>query len=214
MREGTENARVDYLEERIEELDYILTSNREFFDHEPKGPEIGRIRDKIDSLDIKILDLEAGIRDKTISAYGPIPDMPFRPRKSSGATHLVMKRSLIEAARNDYTHFAVTTGRQQMKRYGLTEEAGKSFRDKYDRVIPKFLNEFLKKYDQKLVMKDVYRLDEDIDEKVIVQVPSFIMTDKIRKDILRGLPQFNKGGRVSKKQGGKVLNKLKRNCNK
>ena len=115
-----------------------------------------------------------------------------------------MNRALIEAAKGDYNTVSFTTAQQQMDRYNITGDKGKSFIEKYDKDIPKFFTDFLKKYNQELVIKKVYKQGENDERMKLVKVPSFTITEQMRKDILRGRSQFNKGG--------KVLNQLKRNC--
>ena len=136
------------------------------------------------------------------------PQMPFEQKKGSGWAQLGIKRALIEAAEKDYDTLAMTTGQQQVDRYAKAIEDPSGFYKRYDRDYIKILNKFGEKYGQKVEMIEVLRGED------IVEVPSLTITSEMRDDILRGLPQFNKGGRVSKKQGGKVLNQLRRNCNK
>ena len=165
-----------------------------------KLPDYMKIREKLES---ELLDIEIDITQKVA-----IPDMPFQQRKGSGWAQLGIKRALIEAAEKDYDTLAMTTGQQQVDRYAKAIEDPSGFYQRYDRDYIKILNKFGKKYGQKVEMIEVLQGDE------IVEVPSINITQEWKDDIQRGLAQFNKGGRVTKNTGGKVLNKLKRNCNK
>ena len=127
-----------------------------------------------------------------------VPEMPFKQRKGSGWAQLGIKRALIEAAEKDYDTLAMTTGQQQVDRYAEAIEDSSGFYKRYDRDYIKILNKFGAKYDQKVEMIEVLQGDD------IVEVPSINLTEEWKNDIQRGLPQFNKGG--------KVLKKLKRNC--
>ena len=130
------------------------------------------------------------------------PQVPFQQRKGSGWAQLGIKRALMEAAEKDYDTLAMTTGQQQVDRYDHLSNVidFKGFYQRYDKDYIKILNKFGKKYGQKVEMIEVLQGDE------IVEVPSINITQEWKDDIQRGLSQFNKGG--------KVLNKLKRNCNK
>ena len=157
-----------------------------------KLPDYMKIREKLES---ELLDIEIDIKQEV-----SIPDMPFQQRKGSGWAQLGIKRALMEAAEKDYDTLAMTTGQQQVDRYAKAIEDPSGFYKRYDRDYIKILNKFGKKYGQKVEMIEVLQGDE------IVEVPSINITQEWKDDIQRGLSQFNKGG--------KVLNKLKRNCNK
>ena len=159
-----------------------------------KLPDYMKIREKLES---ELLDIEIDIKQEV-----SIPDMPFQQRKGSGWAQLGIKRALMEAAEKDYDTLAMTTAQQQVDRYDHLSNVidFKGFYQRYDRDYIKILNKFGKKYGQKVEMIEVLQGDE------IVEVPSINITQEWKDDIQRGLSQFNKGG--------KVLNKLKRNCNK
>jgi hypothetical protein len=210
------DAREEELSDKIDLLEYELKGNTEMIedyttDYTNPVPaelveKIANLESKLEDTSTKLVDLSASIKENYISEYAPTPDMPFMPRKSTGVTKLTMNRALIEAAKGDYNTVSFTTAQQQMDRYNISGDKGKSFIEKYDKDIPKFFTEFLKKYNQELVIKKVYKQGEDDAKRTLVEVPSFTVTEQMRTDILRGRSQFNKGG--------KVLNKLKRNCNK
>jgi len=94
----------------------------------------------------------------------------------------------------------------------------------YDVVLPGILNKFGKKYNKKVedVNSDYvrtfsqidfneYEVDDTIPEPNVIRL--FSLTPEMKADILRGLPQFYAGGlmkRKAYKEGGKVLNTLRR----
>ena len=198
------NEKEDEIYDKIDLLEYELKGKTERVedyttDYTNQAPDelvakIADLESKLEDTSTKLVDLSASIKENYISEYAPTPDMPFMPRKSTGVTKLTMNRALIEAAKGDYNTVSFTTAQQQMDRYSISGDKGKSFTEKYDKDIPKFFTEFLKKYDQKLVMKKVYKKGEDDEKRTLVEVPSFIVTEQMRKDILRGRSQFNTGG--------------------
>lgn len=157
-----------------------------------------KIQEELGALN-RELDVLMGDPRVTDVDEAPVPEMPFKQRKGSGWAQLGIKRALIEAAEKDYDTLAMTTGQQQVDRYAKVIEDPSGFYKRYDRDYIKILNKFGAKYGQKVKMIEVLQGDE------IVEVPSIKITEEWKNDIQRGLPQFNKGG--------KVLNKLRRNCN-
>lgn len=148
--------------------------------------------------------LLAGVDNEVEALYGvrspfddelsevPVDAVPFKQRKSSGWQQLTMKRSLIEAAKGGYDTLALTTGQQQVARYGDAIEDVSGILRRYDKEYINILNGFAAKYDAKVVMREVIDANDDI-----VEVPSLQITEQMRKDILTGLPQFAEGGQVS-----------------
>ena len=208
---GITQERVDEIYEKYDLLEYELEGYtdiiKEYTDSKAPDELIRKIADlesKLEDTAMKLVDLSASIEKNYISEYAPTPNMPFMPRKSTGVTKLTMNRALMEAVKGDYNTVAFTTAQQQMDRYNMSGDKGKSFIEKYDKDIPKFFTNFLEKYNQKLVMKKVYKQGENDEKRKLVKVPSFIITEQMRKDIQRGLPQFNKGGRVRKDLGGLI----------
>ena len=205
------DAREEELSDKIDLLEYELKGNTEMVedyttDYTNQAPDelvakIADLESKLEDTSTKLVDLSASIKENYISEYAPTPNMPFMPRKSTGVTKLTMNRALIEAAKGDYNTVSFTTAQQQMDRYNISGDKGKSFIEKYDKDIPKFFTGFLKKYNQELVIKKVYKQGENDERMKLVKVPSFTITEQMRKDILRGLPQFNKGGTVTTRVG-------------
>ena len=206
--------------EKLEYLDLDFEGNNQMLedlttDLNVQVPDevLKKIRDlenKFEEATEEIVDLTASLDQNYISKFGPTPNMPFMPRKSTGVTKLTMSRALIEAAKGDYNTVVFTTAQQQMDRYKISGDKGKSFIDKYDKDIPKFFTEFLKKYDQELVMKPVYKQGEG-EKKTLVEVPSFKITEQMREDISRGLTGFNEGGIVKIKKGDTLSAIARRN---
>jgi len=166
-----------------------------------------------------------------------VPDMPFkRKRSGKGWQELGVKRILIEAAKGDYDNLIIPTGQEQLNRYSDVFNSPENPTEKkfkkdptamlrsYDVVLPGILNKFGKKYNKKVedVNSDYvrtfsqidfneYEVDDTIPEPNVIRL--FSLTPEMKADILRGLPQFYAGGlmkRKAYKEGGKVLNTLRR----
>ena len=113
-----------------------------------------RLKDRVDTQGRRTLFIEElqsdwakELRDTDIvsqSLEGQIPDMPF----TRDWHKLALKRVLRMAAEEGYDQIAWTTGRQQMRRYGLTE--GESHLRLYDQMVPQFLSRYGKKWGAKV----------------------------------------------------------------
>ena len=114
----------------------------------------------------------------------------------------------MTAAEEGYDQVALTTGRMQAERNAKDVDAGegKKFLDFYDKTLMKLLKtKFADKYGVDIKMIEYKQGDN------VVSLPTIEMTEAMREDILKGLPMFRKGGKVTTRVG-KVYNTLKRNC--
>ena len=183
-------------QKEIEEKLVKVNSNK--FKTKTDNQKIAQLKSEMSSLEKKRSELLDEAFAQLALNENKVPEMPFKQRKGSGWAQLGIKRALIEAAEKDYDTLAMTTGQQQVDRYAEAIEDSSGFYKRYDRDYIKILNKFGAKYGQKVEMIEVLQGDD------IVEVPSINLTEEWKNDIQRGLPQFNKGG--------KVLKKLKRNC--
>ena len=115
--------------------------------------------------------------------------LPFKDEKKWALVGL--KTAMIEAAEGGYEQIALTTGRMQAER-NAQEEATKQI-DFYDKTLIKLLqNNFADKYNVKIKDTDILQNGQP------VKLPVIKITDKMRRDIKRGLPMFAEGGLVTK----------------
>jgi len=139
------------------------------------------------------------------------PDLPFRNEKKWAL--LGLKKAMINAATEGYDTVALSTYEMQYKK--TRNPRLKSF---YDKTLVKLLDSnFAKKYNVNIKQENVNIIDENGIQSSY-KVPTLEITDKMREDILKGLPMFSEGGSVDEENnikyntGGKVYNSLKRNC--
>lgn len=135
-----------------------------------------------------------------------VPDLPFKSEKRWALQGL--RKSMMTAAEEGYDQVALTTGRMQAERNAKDVDAGegKKFLDFYDKTLMKLLKtKFADKYGVDIKMIEYKQGDN------VVSLPTIEMTEAMREDILKGLPMFRKGGKVTTRVG-KVYNTLKRNC--
>ena len=117
--------------------------------------------------------------------------LPFTEEKKWALVGL--KRAMVEAAEGGYEQIALTTGRMQAER-NAQEEATKQI-SFYDKTLIKLLqNNFADKYNVKIKNTDILQNGEP------VKLPVMKITDKMRRDIKRGLPMFAEGGLVTKQK--------------
>ena len=145
----------------------------------------------------------------TINASLPpeVPDLPFKNEKKWAL--LGLRKAMIEAAEGGYDEVALTTGRlqaqrnQQLEVVDGVETGGEKMKQFYDKTLIKLLDSnFAKKYGVKIELKEIMQNGEPI------KLPVMQVTDKMRKDILKGLPMFAEGGLVASEV---LTNKLRSN---
>ena len=198
LKAQLEKRRIAIVEKLKETEGKLVRADLNIFKTETDNQEIAQLKAEMSRLTEKRSELlDEAFAQLTLNE-NKVPEMPFKQRKGSGWAQLGIKRALIEAAEKDYDTLAMTTGQQQVDRYAEAIEDSSGFYKRYDRDYIKILNKFGAKYGQKVEMIEVLQGDD------IVEVPSINLTEEWKNDIQRGLPQFNKGG--------KVLKKLKRNC--
>ena len=136
-----------------------------------------------------------------------VPDLPFKNEKKWAL--LGLRKAMIEAADGGYDEVALTTGRMQAKRNQQievvdgVETGGEKMKQFYDKTLIKLLDSnFAKKYDVKIELKEIMQNGEP------VKLPVMQVTDKMREDILKGLPMFAEGGLVASEV---LTNKLRGN---
>ena len=198
LKAQLEKRRIAIVEKQKEIEGKLVEANSKKFKTNTDHQKITQLKSEMFRLTEERLELLNDANTSGVLNEKQVPEMPFKQRKGSGWAQLGIKRALIEAAEKDYDTLAMTTGQQQVDRYAKAIEDPSGFYKRYDRDYIKILNKFGAKYGQKVKMIEVLQGDE------IVEVPSIKITEEWKNDIQRGLPQFNKGG--------KVLNKLKRNC--
>ncbi len=146
---------------------------------------------------------------KTIDDSLPpeVPDLPFKNEKKWAL--LGLRKAMIEAADGGYDEVALTTGRMQAKRNQQievvdgVETGGEKMKQFYDKTLIKLLDSnFAKKYGVKIELKEIMQNGEP------VKLPVMEVTDKMREDILKGLPMFAEGGLVASEV---LTNKLRSN---
>lgn len=131
---------------------------------------------------------------QSITEGGPVPEMPFKTkRKGGGWRELGIRRVLIEAARKDYSDIVLSTGREQLSRYNMEphEQRSQAMLRNYDTHFVGLLNKFGKKY-------NVEVKESQLDPNGNLR--QFQVTDEMKEDILRGLPQFYAGGLINKRK--------------
>jgi ribosomal protein S17E len=126
--------------------------------------------------------------------------LPFKEEKKWGLIGL--KKAMMEAAEKGYDEVAFTTGRmqalrnKQIQEVDGVEKGGVKMQQFYDKTLMKLLKtNFADKYDVKITTKDFKQNDK------VVKLPVIQMTNKMRNDILKGLPMFSEGGEVNKING-------------
>ena len=198
LKAQLEQRRIAIVKKQKEIEEKLVKVNSNKFKTKTDNQKIAQLKSEMSSLEKKRSELLDEAFAQLALNENKVPEMPFKQRKGSGWAQLGIKRALIEAAEKDYDTLAMTTGQQQVDRYVEAIEDSSGFYKRYDRDYIKILNKFGAKYGQKVEMIEVLQGDN------IVEVPSINLTEEWKNDIQRGLPQFNKGG--------KVLKKLKRNC--
>jgi len=198
LKAQLEQRRIAIVKKQKEIEEKLVKANSNKFKTKTDDQKITQLKSEMSSLTEERLELLNDANTSGVFNEKQVPEMPFKQRKGSGWAQLGIKRALIEAAEKDYDTLAMTTGQQQVDRYAEAIEDSSGFYKRYDRDYIKILNKFGAKYGQKVEIIEVLQGDD------IVEVPSINLTEEWKNDIQRGLPQFNKGG--------KVLKKLKRNC--
>ena len=129
-----------------------------------------------------------------------VVSLPFKEEKKWGLIGL--KKAMMEAAEKGYDEVAFTTGRmqalrnKQIQEVDGVEKGGVKMQQFYDKTLMKLLKtNFADKYDVKITTKDFKQNDK------VVKLPVIQMTNKMRNDILKGLPMFSEGGEVNKING-------------
>ena len=184
------NDEINNIDQQIEMLqDQILTLG----DYDMDDPAIN-------DLEIEIGFLFA--QRNQLTDAGPVPQMPFKAKRSgAGWQELGVKRTLIEAAKGDYDNLIIPTAKEQIRRYGDSFNTDALVKN-YDKVLVKLLNNFAKKYEQEVINLETYPVSTDLDivsyrgQGYIKMLP---ITPEMKRDILRGLPQFYAGGLMKRK---------------
>lgn len=129
--------------------------------------------------------------------------LPFKEEKKWGLIGL--KKAMMEAAEKEYDEVAFTTGRmqalrnKQIQEVDGVEKGGVKMQQFYDKTLMKLLKtNFADKYGIKITTKDFKQNDK------VVKLPVIQMTDKMREDILKGLPMFAEGGEVDTEHAEKT----------
>jgi LysM repeat protein len=109
---------------------------------------------------------------------------------------LTLNKALIEAAENNNSFIALTTGKKQVKRYipeeGITPKSVKNLQRLYDGEFLKALKKFGKDYNEEVKLRSVTVNDEGGNDDFYV----LELTEKMKKDILQGRPMFSEGGLI------------------
>ena len=139
------------------------------------------------------------------------PDLPFRNEKKWAL--LGLNKAMINAVNEGYNKVGLSTYEMQFEK--TRNPRLQSF---YDKTLVRLLDSnFAKKYNVNIRQENVNIIDE-YGSQSSYKVPTLEITDKMREDILKGLPMFSEGGSVDEENnikyntGGKVYNSLKRNC--
>lgn len=120
----------------------------------------------------------------------PVPEAPFKKTWHK----LSINKALIEAAEQGKDAIALTTGEQQARRYsssGLGDQEGLG--EKYDGAYLKHLKAFGKKYNEEVSIENVSLSGVGSREEPVYFLN---LTQEMKDDILKGLPQFAEGGLV------------------
>ena len=150
------------------------------------------VNNNLEVLEEKIMTLENSLNSQ-------VPDLPLKKNKQWGA--LGLRQAMKIAAEEGYDQVALTTGRLQAIRNkkDLDSGEGKKFLEFYDQTLKNiWKKEFADKYGVDIKMVTYNRNDET------VELPTLKITDKMRKDIDRGLLMFVEGGEVISEQAQTV----------
>jgi LysM repeat protein len=121
--------------------------------------------------------------------YG-VPNVPYK----KDWYKLALRKSLIDAADQDFDKVGLTTAKIQAERYGYEGDQAKGFVKYYDEIYPKFLKEFGKKYGA-----DVELTEVESPSGKTYEIWAMELTPEMKKDIKTGLPKFAEGGYVIKR---------------
>lgn len=116
-----------------------------------------------------LIDFSNAKADIMLRKQRAVPDTPFR----RNWYQLLIKRMLRWATENDFDKIYFPTGQMQLKRYNL-EESKRGMTIFYDKKVPQFLNQYVKKWSERLSQEgDYYVLDlsRDIKEAVLTAQP-------------------------------------------
>jgi len=139
------------------------------------------------------------------------PDGPY-VTNSGHWTDLLLKRVLVEAARNGHRKVVFTPGEAQIDRYDIKDEAKKRGMHKfYNDFVPNRMNDLLSKFGiAGRVNRHVHPLqglvydDNGNGEPAEYRGHSLELTPEDHERILKGLPAFERGGTVARADGGAV----------
>ena len=174
----------------------------EVTDEEELVPAISNYLDKYtSSLDKKEIALKRIIKEKSGEDYESIsklenqvfygvPNVPYK----KDWYKLALRKSLIDAADQDFDKVGLTTAKIQAERYGYEGDQAKGFVKYYDEIYPKFLKEFGKKYGADVELTEVESPSGRTHE-----IWAMELTPEMKKDIKKGLPKFAEGGYVIKR---------------
>ena len=172
----------------------------EVTDEEELVPAISNYLDKYtSSLDKKEIALKRIIKEKSGEDYESIsklenqvfygvPNVPYK----KDWYKLALRKSLIDAADQDFDKVGLTTAKIQAERYGYEGDQAKGFVKYYDEIYPKFLKEFGKKYGADVELTEVESPSGRTHE-----IWAMELTPEMKKDIKKGLPKFVEGGLVN-----------------
>jgi LysM repeat protein len=121
--------------------------------------------------------------------YG-VPNVPYK----KDWYKLALRKSLIDAANQDFDKVGLTTAKIQAERYGLEYDLAEGFVKYYDEIYPKFLKDFGKKYGA-----DVELTEVKSPSGKTYEIWAMELTPEMKKDIKKGLPKFAEGGYVIKR---------------
>ena len=180
------NDELNVIREQIEAREKELKEQSNYMDIDIQNhPDIKYLENKFTGLQTRWL---------LLTAPGPVPEMPFKSQRQGGGwRQLGIRRALIEAAKKDYSDIVLPTGREQLSRYNMEpqEQRSQAMLRNYDAHFVGLLNKFGKKY-------NVEVKESQLDPNGNLR--QFQVTDEMKADILRGLPQFYAGGLINKRK--------------
>jgi hypothetical protein len=100
-----------------------------------------------------------------------------------------LRKSLIDAADQDFDKVGLTTAKIQAERYGYEGDQAKGFVKYYDEIYPKFLKEFGKKYGA-----DVELTEVESPSGKTYEIWAMELTPEMKKDIKKDCLSLQKAG--------------------
>ncbi len=183
----------DELELELVDIDFeVLDRTSDIME---RRPDLQEATEAIELINLELTELSEELSDPfDEQILRAVPEMPFKSQRQGGGwRQLGIRRVLIEAARKDYSDIVLPTGREQLSRYNMKPEEKRSqaMLRNYDDHFVGLLNRFGKKY-------NVEVKESQLDPDGLLR--RFQVTDEMKADILRGLPQFYAGGLINKRK--------------